>query len=146
LGCKEKGLLVDGEKIICLKNDWNRDPQLINGVQCDVSKVYDAQDGESVWVTTNYDEQEVGLFLTKYYFKANYFKMPFMPWSEFDGMALFDYGYCITIHKSQGSEWPHVLLADSSHLIRKYRTDPNSRALLYTAITRASEKFTWVVR
>lgn len=146
LGYKDKGLLVENEKIICLKNDWNRDPQLINGVQCNVNKVYESQDEDCIWVTTDYDGMEVGLFLTKYYFKANYRKMPFMPWSEFDGMALFDYGYCITIHKSQGSEWPHVLLADSSCLIRKYRTSLDSRALLYTAITRASEKFTWVVR
>lgn len=54
---------------------------------------------------------------------------------------LWDFAYAITIHKSQGSQWPHVLIFDDGHL----RWKPEDRAkLMYTAITRASEHLTIV--
>lgn len=49
----------------------------------------------------------------------------------------FDFGYCLTVHKSQGSEWPVVLLIDDMQFVR----DPEQRKKwLYTAVTRASER------
>jgi len=44
----------------------------------------------------------------------------------------FDYGYALTVHKAQGSEWPRVLLVDE-HSKARHR-----REWLYTAITRAA--------
>jgi superfamily I DNA and RNA helicase len=46
------------------------------------------------------------------------------------------YGYAITIHRSQGSEYPFVIIP-----IQESQSAMLSRELLYTAITRAS----WVV-
>lgn len=46
-----------------------------------------------------------------------------------------EFGYAITIHKSQGSEWRKVFLAVATHA-RNMRT----RELLYTAMTRAKEQ------
>ena len=48
----------------------------------------------------------------------------------------FDYGYCITCHKSQGSEWDKVLVFEDSFPFAA----EEHRRWLYTAITRASEK------
>ena len=50
----------------------------------------------------------------------------------------FDLGYAITIHKSQGSEYPHVciVLPEFSSFI--------SRKMLYTAVTRAKQKVTLI--
>jgi hypothetical protein len=45
--------------------------------------------------------------------------------------AAFALGYAITTHKSQGSEWPHVLVLDEF-------TGADRARWLYTAITRAS--------
>ena len=45
----------------------------------------------------------------------------------------FDFGYAMTIHKAQGSEWANVALID------EYRRSSERREWLYTAITRASE-------
>lgn len=45
-----------------------------------------------------------------------------------------DYGYCITIHKSQGSEWRKVYLVMTSH-----HAPMLCRELLYTGMTRAKE-------
>jgi exodeoxyribonuclease V len=47
----------------------------------------------------------------------------------------FEYGYAITIHKSQGSEWPKVLVIEEW-----MRTD--YAKLMYTAITRAQSRLT----
>jgi exodeoxyribonuclease-5 len=47
----------------------------------------------------------------------------------------FDYGYALTIHKSQGSEWPRVLVIEES-LRGQYAK------LMYTAFTRAQEQLT----
>jgi exodeoxyribonuclease-5 len=44
----------------------------------------------------------------------------------------FDYGYALTVHKAQGSEWPRVLLID------EYRRPDHRREWIYTGITRAA--------
>ncbi len=51
----------------------------------------------------------------------------------------FDFGYAITCHKSQGSQWNNVLIYDESWCFRD-----DWKRWLYTAITRASEKITLV--
>lgn len=46
----------------------------------------------------------------------------------------FQDAYCISVHKSQGSEWDNVLLFDESNIFE------DSNRWLYTAITRAKKK------
>lgn len=56
--------------------------------------------------------------------------------------AQLDFGYAITAHKSQGSEWPRVLA-----IVSDIFGDPDDRRrLLYTTITRASQHLTLAVR
>jgi exodeoxyribonuclease-5 len=52
-----------------------------------------------------------------------------------------DFGYAITVHKSQGSEWGDVILRDDG--FGSWEKDLR-RQWLYTAITRASERFWWI--
>jgi exodeoxyribonuclease-5 len=52
-----------------------------------------------------------------------------------------DFGYAITVHKSQGSEWSNVIVLNESGAFRDHRWK-----WLYTAITRASERVTLVTR
>ena len=47
----------------------------------------------------------------------------------------FDYGYALTVHKSQGSQWGSVVLFDESYAFREHRD-----RWLYTGLTRAAEK------
>lgn len=52
----------------------------------------------------------------------------------------FDFGYCITCHKSQGSQWPKVLVLEES-----FPFDKTEHARwLYTACTRPEEKLVLV--
>jgi exodeoxyribonuclease-5 len=51
----------------------------------------------------------------------------------------FDYGYALTVHKAQGSQWDEVVLFDESYAFREHR-----QRWLYTAVTRAAERLTIV--
>ena len=52
----------------------------------------------------------------------------------------FTYGYAITCHKSQGSQWDNVTIFDESRIFRAH-----ADKWLYTAITRAAESVTVVM-
>jgi len=50
---------------------------------------------------------------------------------------LFDFGYAISVHKSQGSQFKYVILFEERNF---YQSDDEYCRWLYTAVTRASEK------
>jgi exodeoxyribonuclease-5 len=56
-----------------------------------------------------------------------------------NGFDDFNFGYALTVHKSQGSQWNNVVLFDESSSFR----DKAAR-WLYTGITRAAERITIV--
>ena len=49
----------------------------------------------------------------------------------------FDFGYCLTVHKSQGSEWGNVMLFEESS---GYWDDDYRRKWMYTAVTRSNDR------
>jgi exodeoxyribonuclease-5 len=68
-----------------------------------------------------------------------------VPWVTFAGMknyvpqqiepiTSFDFGYAMTVHKSQGSEWDRVILID------EYYKKQERTSWVYTAITRAAKE------
>lgn len=60
-------------------------------------------------------------------------------WKELYGTDQFDYGYALTVHKSQGSQWDWVYLFDESATFRE-----SADRWLYTGITRAANRITIV--
>ena len=62
-----------------------------------------------------------------------------LTWPERRQYDEFTFGYCLTVHKAQGSQWDNVYLFDESFVFREDR-----KRWLYTGITRASEKITVV--
>jgi exodeoxyribonuclease-5 len=60
-------------------------------------------------------------------------------WPERRRFDEFTFGYCLTVHKAQGSQWDKVYLFDESFVFREDR-----RRWLYTGVTRASEQITVV--
>jgi hypothetical protein len=54
-------------------------------------------------------------------------------WRELRGLIETSWGYAITCHKSQGSQWENVIVYDD----RLSRTAEDRARWLYTAITRA---------
>ncbi len=62
-----------------------------------------------------------------------------IPWQIRRRHDDFDYGYALTVHKAQGSQWDHVYLFDESYAFREH-----AGRWLYTAITRAAKTITIV--
>ena len=61
-------------------------------------------------------------------------------WPQRKRFDEFDYGYVLTVHKAQGSQWDDVVLFDESFAF------PDSRQRwLYTGVTRAAKRLTLVV-
>ncbi len=59
---------------------------------------------------------------------------------DLDEGAFFSYGYCITAHKAQGSEWDEVCVIDERFILGKVDpTGGSCRRWIYTAITRAAK-------
>ncbi len=52
----------------------------------------------------------------------------------------FDFGYALTVHKAQGSQWDKVVLFDESWAFRE-----NRERWLYTGVTRAAKDLTVVI-
>lgn len=57
---------------------------------------------------------------------------------DLDDLCMIDYGYAITVHKSQGSSWPNVLVVVDI----KGKSPDFYNKWLYTAITRAEKSVT----
>ena len=57
--------------------------------------------------------------------------------STLSGSAQFDFGYAITAHKAQGSQWDDLVVIDESKVFREMKDK-----WLYTAITRAAKTIT----
>ena len=63
-----------------------------------------------------------------------------IPWEQRKPYDEFDYGYVLTVHKSQGSQWDDVVLFDESFAFQESRA-----RWLYTGITRAAKRLSVVV-
>jgi len=132
------------ERIICLKN--NRETHVMNG-----------QLGTLIWMTPNTKNtyrMTVSLdgFSEDYYegvvydgcfgqvsYEDIYQKKDKKLLKEIgdDTLDYFDFGYCISVHKSQGSEFDKVVLFEQR---TKHWDDEYYTKWLYTAVTRASKK------
>lgn len=150
----------EGDKVICLKNEWdiiadNYDP-LVNGTigylknpystfvsvprflgghRFDVLQSNFVTDGGATFTDLNMDKKMIMTgekccdWKTAYAIgrnQAHKYKLP----------KEFTYGYAITCHKSQGSQWDKVLIVEE-----KFPFDKTEHARwLYTAVTRAVDK------
>lgn len=126
------------DKLICRQNDHEKG--LLNGVTCRAINEGKKR-GNIIYLDVEYDGKDLmGNICDPGYFQEHYGERTHFP--KGDGIAHFDYGYCITGHKSQGSQWNHVVVADDL-----MRADDRSQRQkwLYTVITRAEERLTYYV-
>ena len=138
---------VDGEKIICLKNYWDImsgqcDP-LINGMIGELSNMqlkhdfFRYKDAMYADFSIGDSNKFYNLFMDCKLFCEGKPTINNETWMEYRGLPkplLFDYAYCITCHKSQGSEFDKVLVFD------EYMKGTDHSRWLYTAATRAKKK------
>lgn len=140
---KNSSLPVKGEKLICLKNDNKRIPQFINGTQftsLDDAEELETKNGISIgMMSINYEGVDLNhLHFYSYHALSNYVSdLSEVPREMRRHLMELDYAYAITCHKSQGSEWNKVIIADDEMM----KSDPVfRRRWLYTAITRAKKE------
>jgi exodeoxyribonuclease-5 len=134
---------LNGERVICCRND--RDMAIFNGALGDL--ITDGKrllDGENFRLSVAMEDLRVPLKnipVNRSLFDQHFDETIQKPERLSKGIQLFDYGYALTAHKAQGSEFPDVTVIDDSGVFRadqwKWR---------YTAATRASEGLKFLVR
>lgn len=136
-------LPVAGEKLICLKNQYARGGWIVNGMQCLSASACTVEKDGSLLMDVLYEGQLLNRMDCYHYPFVSHYRTDAEqdPWAARTGLAEFDYGYAVTVHKSQGSEWNRVVLVDDGMFGNNPKT---RRQWLYTAITRAKEHLTWL--
>ncbi|MBO6637310.1 MAG: ATP-dependent RecD-like DNA helicase [Roseitalea sp.] len=128
-----------GDKLVCLRNDPAKG--LLNGSLWKVmtASAPGSKPGINLLVSPDDGDTDRGVA------KIKLLKAAFDNPDEEVGWQLkrryddFDYGYALTVHKAQGSQWDNVMVFDESFAFRDMRD-----RWLYTAITRAAERLTIV--
>lgn len=128
-----------GDKLVCLRNDPNKG--LLNGSLWKVMTASreTSKPGINLLVTPEEDDPDRGMAKIKLLKAAFEDPDSDIPWQTKKRFDDFDFGYALTVHKAQGSQWDEVVLFDESYAFRDTR-----QRWLYTAITRAAERLTVV--
>jgi exodeoxyribonuclease-5 len=122
-----------GERLICLKN--NRSFGVFNGMMFTVEEILTKNE---VCYRVNLRDELGNILRDKPIWRAPFVR----PLSKNEYCSRdhihCDFAYAITVHKSQGSEWEHVLLYDEWMPPLVW----DMKRWRYTGITRASQKLT----
>lgn len=138
-----------GEKLICLKN--NKKINIMNGQTgylVSASIKTDFLIDLNIIMDSHGDETITALSHKKAFGQTNYdicskelYNEKILKGLDFVGkkpnINMFDFGYAISVHKSQGSEWDRIILIEERN---QFQDDEQYARWLYTAITRASKK------
>jgi len=126
-----------GDKLVCLRND--RKKGLLNGSLWTVQTATGMRRKKlrlSVLPEADSSHKPLRIGVLAEFF-AGEDEIPYALRKDSDE---FDYGYALTVHKAQGSQWDRVVLFDESGAFREHRN-----RWLYTGITRAAERLTIVL-
>lgn len=130
---------VVGESTICLKNDKN--VGVFNGLMLNIDRIERKTTFQKMPAFIADLSDDAGSRYHEVPILDEFFGKDYKQMSVPRGMKAipFDYGYCLTAHKSQGSEWDKVLVLDEP----LWNTDQDRWR--YTAITRAAKELTYVM-
>lgn len=137
-----------GDKMICRRNNWGECQDgiyLTNGLVGTITDInYASLYRNRIYANFKPDFMKNSfkkLMLDYSYIKANWKdRKGDHGWSSNKNkMEYFEYAYAITVHLSQGSEYPRILFMDE-----EFGDSETLRRLRYTAVTRAKESITWV--
>ena len=122
-----------GDKLVCLRNDTAKG--LLNGSLWKVTSAARTVK-QSMNLLIKAEDEGIERYSAKVKVLKAVFETPEaeIPWQLRRRHDDFDYGYALTVHKAQGSQWDSVVLFDESYAFREH-----SQRWLYTGITRAAE-------
>lgn len=134
-------LPIEGERIIALKNDHQKG--ILNGTLYEVRRVpYDRIGHNFSMDLLNLDFGD-GKAYVQVRSRDEFFdgsEVKHLDWRVLANVNHFDYGYALSCHKAQGSQWDSCLIFDESYCFREHWN-----RWLYTAITRAAGRFKMVL-
>jgi ATP-dependent exoDNAse (exonuclease V) alpha subunit len=130
---------VRGDRLVCLKNDRNKG--LLNGGLWSVERVELNRRGNYVMQLVSLDLDSRGRVTSSVETPPAFFDGTFadLPWEERKNCDEFDFGYALTVHKSQGSQFDNPMLFDESDVFGE-----NAARHRYTGVTRAVDTITIV--
>jgi exodeoxyribonuclease-5 len=133
-----EALPMAGDKLVCLRN--NRRKGLFNGGLWVVKEKPKAR-RQIIRMHLNPDE-DLGARMVKVSVRPECFTgaIEQFEWPQRKPYDEFDFGYVLTVHKAQGSQWDDVVLFDESGAF-----PDNRERWLYTGVTRAARRLTVVV-
>jgi exodeoxyribonuclease-5 len=128
-----------GDKLVCLRNDPAKG--LLNGSLWKVMTAAKETVKPGINLLVSPDDGDTDRGVAKIKLLKSAFDSPDedIPWQTKKRYDDFDFGYALTVHKAQGSQWDNVVLFDESYAFRDMRS-----RWLYTAITRAANTLTVV--
>lgn len=129
-------LPVPGDKLVCLRN--HHELGLLNGSLWRVVGLLEHEDLGPNEMSLEIEPAEGGPSFEVVAHTQHFLGEELQWWSRKDAEE-FDFGYALTVHKAQGSQWDDVLLFDESRQFREHRMQ-----WLYTGVTRARERLTVV--
>ncbi len=129
-----------GDSIVCLKNDWN--VGIYNGMTGVIAGLSVAAQKDGKVISYEADVKDCsGQLMYSGLIAGQQFNAPetlkFGKHEQKEIGQLFDYGYCLTVHKAQGSQARRVVLIEERS---KHLSDEDGRRWLYTGVTRAEEE------
>ena len=134
-----------GEKLVCRKNSLGHEA-LINGAEVDAMSFEDFGDDHVILASVNAEGERIDCRAWTGPFREHATRDKVMPrmksedWVAKLNNECVDFGWAITCHVSQGSQWDDVLVYDESMVFRD-----DARRWLYTATTRAAERLTIMI-
>ena len=125
-----------GEKLVCLRNDKSRG--LLNGGIWEVTTVRKPQGNKFRFdvISDDFRKTPVKVVVPREFFEGNGHNLNYSVRRKTDE---FEFGYALTVHKAQGSQWKNVVLFDESDIFREHKI-----RWLYTGVTRAAQNITIV--
>lgn len=129
-----------GDKLVCKRND--RETGLLNGSQWTVVGRQDIDEDQMILSIAAYGEENA------YTFDVIAWKHPFEDrWDKLDHYLIreaqrFEYGYALTVHSAQGSQWENVCLIDEAAAFPWDK--PQKQQWRYTGVTRAANRLTMI--
>jgi exodeoxyribonuclease V len=128
-----------GDKLVCLRN--NKRKGLFNGALWSVKEQPSARRGQIISMRLAPDDGFQGKGI-KVSVRPECFTggIEGIEWPMRKPYDEFDYGYVLTVHKAQGSQWDDVVLFDESMAFGE-----SGQRWLYTGVTRAAKRLTVVV-
>jgi len=142
------GVPVAGDRVMCLTN--NREMGILNGQQFEVLDVIYGN-GQHTLAVRDEEGHERRLYAYADGFRGLTGEAELKNLRAFRGdIGAFTFADVITVHKAQGSEWPHVYVVDQTAGLRSVTAKREgaaaaelmARRWLYTAVSRASERVT----